>query len=55
MEYVVLQMIVLNISFLIEGNLSLSIDLILTMLCLNMEFPKALYLDQSFSWFISMI
>ena len=35
--------------FLIEGNFFLSMDSVLTMLCLNMEFPKALYLDQSFS------
>ena len=33
----------------IEGNFSLSRDSILIMLCLNMEFPKALQLDQSFS------
>ena len=39
----------LNPNFLIEGNLSLSMDSILTMLCLNMGFPKALYLGQSFS------
>ena len=34
---------------------SLSMDSILTMLCLNMELSKAVYLDQSFSWFILMI
>ena len=34
--------------FLIEDNLSLSTNSILTMLCLNMEFSKALFVDQSF-------
>ena len=32
-----------------ESNLSPSMDSILTMLCLNMEFPKAMYLGQYFS------
>ena len=36
-----LQMIGLNLTFLIEDNLSM--DSILTMPCLNMEFPKTLY------------
>ena len=40
----------LNLTFLIEGNLSLSMDSILTILYLNLEFPKPLYLDQFFSW-----
>ena len=40
----------LNLTFLIEGNLCLSMDSILTMLYLNLEFPKPLYLDQFFSW-----
>ena len=49
MQDVVLQMIGLNLTFLTEVDLSLSIDLILTMLCLNMEFAKDRYWDQSFS------
>ena len=35
-----LQMIGLDLTFLIEGNLSLSMGSIPTMLCLNMEFPR---------------
>ena len=35
MEYVVLQMIDLNLTFIIEDNLSHSVNSILTMLCLN--------------------
>ena len=42
-------MIGLNLIFLIEDNLSISMDSIQTSLCLNKEFPKALHLDQSFS------
>ena len=41
-------MIVLKLIFPTEDN-SLSIDSILIMLCSNMEFAKALYLDHSFS------
>ena len=31
----------------VEGNMSLSMDLVLIMMWLNMEFPKNLYLDVS--------
>ena len=48
MEYVVLQMNGLILNFLIEGNLSLSIDSILTMLYLNMEFPRVCTWTNSF-------
>ena len=38
-----------NLIFLIEDSLSPSMNSIPTMLCLNMEFSKALYLNQFFS------
>ena len=44
-----LQLIGLNHTFLREDNISLSMQLILTMIWLNMDFPEAVYLDHSYS------